>query len=126
MKVKSDVVVGEGLFAQGSVDVEVEFPLGVAVFKMRPLTPELMAALQGEGISFEGLEQDTDRALKVARRVLSELVQGWENLNDVAGNPVPFTDENRDTLSTVPAISKLLWGAATRLASEKVENEEKN
>lgn len=126
MKIKSDVVVGEGLFAHGAVDVEVEFPAGVAVFKMKPLTPELMARLQGEGVKFEGLEADTAKALEVAKRVLSELLEGWDNLLDAAGNPIPFSPENRDTLATVPSISKLLWGVATKLAAEQVEGEEKN
>jgi hypothetical protein len=126
MRVQSGVMVGEGLFSPNAVDVEVEFADSVAVFKMRPLTPELMAKLQAEGIKFEGLEQDTARALEVGKRVLSELVESWDNLLDAAGSPVPFTPENRDTLATVPALSKLLWGAATDLASKAVEAEEKN
>ena len=125
MKVVSEWEIGEGLFAEDAVDVEIEFPHSTAVFQMRPLTADIIADLESGGVSFEKIKSGK-QALIASRTLFAEIVVGWSGLMDANGNDVPFTDANRDKLAGAPALVAQFWQIAADLAAKRSEAEAKN
>ena len=116
------ITIGSGLFA-GQAEVFVEDL--EATFTLKPLTTAVMAALKKKGVDFtkvDGVEK-VDRASKGFFR---EVVLGWEDLRDSNGAEVPFTEENRDTLATVPEVVDAIFRAAKAAAATVEEAEEGN
>ena len=117
--------IGEGLFSDDPVPVEIEFTMGTAVFDMKPLTSELGVKFEAEEIDLTAITT-SEEAQKASCRILEEIVYGWDNLKDSGGKDIPYTKENRDKLATSHQLVVLLIGAATDLASTKRKEEEKN
>jgi len=117
--------VGEGLFSDTPVPVEIEFTHGKAIFDMKPLTSELGVKFEEENIDLTAIKTSKE-AGEASRRILEEIVFGWETLKDSGGKDIPYTTANRDKLSTSHQLVVLLISAATDLASTKRKEEEKN
>jgi hypothetical protein len=125
MKVVSEWEIGEGLFSDDAVDVEIEFPNCTAVFQMRPLTADVIADLEAGGVSFDKIKSGK-QALIASRTLFGEIVVGWSGLLDINGNEVPFTEGNRDKLAAAPALVAQFWQIAADLAAKRSEAEAKN
>ena len=125
MKVVSEWEIGEGLFAEDAVDVEIEFPNCTAVFQMRPLTADVIADLESGGVSFDKIKSGK-QALIASRTLFAEIVAGWSGLMDINGKEIPFTDGNRDKLAAAPALVAQFWQIAADLAAKRSEAEAKN
>jgi len=125
MKVVSEWEIGEGLFSDEAVDVEIEFPNCAAVFQMRPLTADVIANLESGGVSFEKIKSGK-QALIASRTLFAEIVVGWTGLLSTDGKDVPFTEANRDKLAAAPALVAQFWQIAADLAAKRSEAEAKN
>lgn len=125
MKVVSEWEIGEGLFAENAVDVEIEFPSCTAVFQMRPLTADVIADLEAGGVSFDKIKSGK-QALIASRTLFAEIVVGWSGLTDSNGTEIQFTDGNRDKLAAAPALVAQFWKIAADLAAKRSEAEAKN
>lgn len=122
-----DLEIGPGLFTNEPVETPIAFPNGIAFFMLRPMTAEVVKTLEGEGVEFTGDAVKTATgAVDRSKRVLEELVHGWRELFDVNGNPIPFTEENRDKMAgAVPLVAEI-FRICGRLAIRRVEAETKN
>ena len=123
MKRSINIEVGEGLFANEHVPVEIEFADHTAIFFMTALTQSVVAALEKQGVKFD--TKDTTKALASSRKLFAAIVHGWENFmaNDVE---IPYSEENRDRVAEVPEIAAEIIQISVQLASHRVEQEEKN
>lgn len=122
-----DLEIGPGLFTDEPVETAIQFPQGIAFFMLRPMTAEVVKNLEAEGVVFNADAVKTATgAVDRSKRVLEELVHGWRKLNDVNGDDIPYTEENRDKMAgAVPLVAEI-FRICGRLAVRKVEGETKN
>ena len=127
MKRSINIEIGEGLFANEPVPVEIEFADHTAMFLMTALTQSVVAALQDKGIKFDAaaLAGDAGTALTSSRELFAAVVHGWEGLM-AQGVEIPFNDANRDRIAEVPDVAAEIINLAVQLASVRQEVEEKN
>ena len=123
MKRSINIEIGEGLFANEPVPVEIEFADHTATFYMTALTQSVVAGLEKRGVKFD--TKNTDKALDSSRKLFAAIVHQWEGLK-ANGVEIPFTEENRDRVAEVPEIAAEIIQIAVQLASFKQEQEEGN
>ncbi len=123
MKRSINIEIGEGLFANEPVPVEIEFADHTATFFMTALTQSVVADLEKEGVKFD--TESVDKALASSRKLFAKIVHGWEDFK-AAGVEIPYTDENRDRVAEVPEVAAELIQIAVQLASYRQEQEEGN
>ena len=123
MKRSINLEIGEGLFANEPVPVEIEFADHTATFYMTALTQSVVAKLEKAGVKFD--TKNTDKALESSRKLFAAIVHGWEGFK-ANGVDIPFTESNRDRVAEVPEVAAEIIKIAVRLASFKRETEEGN
>ena len=121
MKRELDLAIGEGLFSNEPVAVEVEFTDHTATLFMTPLTQRAVAELEAGGVDFN----DASAAMESSHKLFAKILHGWQGLMS-NGVDIPYTDDNRDRLAEVPQLAQRLLEIATDLAVTKQEGEEKN
>ena len=127
MKRSINIEIGEGLFADKPVPVEIEFADHTATFYMTALTQSVVAELQEKGVKFdaEALDGDATQALTSSRELFAAVVHGWDGLK-AQGVEIPYDIDNRDRMAEVPDVAAEIISIAVRLASHRQETEEKN
>ena len=123
MKRSINIEIGEGLFANEPVPVEIEFADHTATFFMTALTQSVVADLEKEGVKFD--TQSTEKALKSSRKLFARIVHGWEDFK-AQGVEIPYNDENRDRVAEVPEVAAELIQISVQLAAYRQEQEEGN
>jgi len=123
MKRSINIEIGEGLFANEPVPVEIEFADHTATFYMTALTQSVVAKLEKAGVKFD--TKDTDKALTSSRKLFAAIVHGWEGFK-ANGVDIPYNDDNRDRVAEVPEVAAEIIKIAVQLASFKQETEEGN
>ena len=123
MKRSINVEIGEGLFADKPVPVEITFADHTATFYMTALTQRVVAQLEKDGVKFDS--PTTDVALQSSRKLFAAVVHGWDGFM-ASGVEIPFTEDNRDKVAEVPDVAAEIIGIAVQLASKRQEAEEKN
>jgi len=123
MKRSINVEIGEGLFANEPVPVEIEFADHTATFYMTALTQSVVAGLEKDGVSFDSPTADV--ALASSRKLFAAVVHGWEGFM-ANGVEIPFNDDNRNRVAEVPDVAAEIISIAVNLASMRQEGEEKN
>lgn len=96
------------------------------VLVIRPNLPEEQRKRQNSILKFEIDKEtgkpfqslDTDEFFDKSDKLTLSQVIGWENLEDHEGNPVPFSEVERDKI--LPG----LFGMKTGIERDKVEGEE--
>lgn len=123
MKRSINIEIGEGLFANEPVPVEIEFADHTATFFMTALTQSVVADLEKRGVKFD--TQSTDKALTSSRKLFAQIVHGWEGFM-ANGVEIPFNEENRDRVAEVPEVAAELIQISVQLAAHRQEVEEGN
>ena len=123
MKRSINIEIGEGLFANEPVPVEIEFADHTATFYMTALTQSVVAKLEKQGVKFD--TKNIDKALESSRKLFAAIVHAWEGFkaNDV---DIPFNEDNRNRVAEVPEVAAEIIKIAVQLASFKQETEEGN
>ena len=49
--------------------------------------------------------------------VFEKILKGWSGIHDEEGNPLPFTDDNRDALAELPAFTQTVVRAYMQASS---------
>ena len=122
-RVVSKLELGEGLFSDGPVKVEFDFGSCIAVFDLQPMSFDVYDELKKEGTDLADMEQEN--AADAGKRVFAKIVKGWSGLLDTSGEPVPFTDLNRDRLAATEIAGEIIT-AARELVVERKKAEEGN
>ena len=127
MKRSINVEIGEGLFTDKPVPVEIEFTDHTATFHMTALTQSVVAELQERGVKFdaEALDGDAAKALTSSRELFAAVVHGWDGLM-AQGVEIPFDPVNRDRMAEVPDVAAEIIQIALQLAATRQEAEEGN
>ena len=123
MKRSINVEIGEGLFADKPVPVEIEFADHRATFYMTALTQRVVAQLEKDGVTFDS--PTTDDALQSSRKLFAAVVHDWDGFM-AGGVEIPFTEDNRDRVAEVPDVAAEIISISVQLASKRREAEEKN
>ena len=123
MKRSINLEIGEGLFANEPVPVEIEFADHTATFFMTALTQSVVAKLEKQGVKFD--TKNTDKALESSRKLFAAIVHAWEGFK-ANGVDIPYNDDNRDRVAEVPEVAAEIIKIAVQLASFKQETEEEN
>lgn len=105
-RVVSKLEIGEGLFTDGPVDVEIEFPNCTAVFQIVALTFDIYEDLKKDGTDLTKV--DEGESIAAGRKVIELIVRGWHGWLDVAGAEIPFTDANRDKVAATEFAGELV------------------
>jgi hypothetical protein len=123
MKRSINIEIGEGLFANEPVPVEIEFADHTAIFFMTALTQSVVAELERGGVKFD--TKSTEKALTSSRKLFAKIVHGWEDFK-ANGVEIPYSDENRDRVAEVPEVAAELIQISVQLAAYRQEQEEGN
>ena len=123
MKRSINVEIGEGLFSNEPVPVEIEFADHTATFYMTALTQSVVAKLEKDGVKFD--TKSTDKALESSRKLFAAVVHGWDGFT-ADGVEIPYTDDNRDRVAEVPDVAAEIINIAVQLAAHRQEQEEGN
>jgi hypothetical protein len=123
MKRSINLEIGEGLFANEPVPVEIEFADHTATFYMTALTQSVVAKLEKQGVKFD--TKNTDKALESSRKLFAAIVHTWEGFK-ANGVDIPFNEDNRNRVAEVPEVAAEIIKIAVQLASFKQETEEGN
>lgn len=117
-KIKSNI--GEGLFKDEAVAVQLEFPDGsVGIFKLHALTQDRVIKLRKAGVSFKE-HSDQEKAYNDAIKILDELVESGE----YQGLEIDKT--NRHKIASNLGLMSGIIQACGALAEEREEVEAKN
>ena len=126
MKRSINIEIGEGLFANEPVPVEIEFADHTATFLMTALTQSVVAELEKGGVRFDSKSlDDATKALKSSRKLFAAVVHGWEGLK-AQGAEIPFNEANRDRVAEVPEVAAEIIQIAVQLAAYRQEQEAGN
>ena len=124
MKRSINIEIGEGLFANEPVPVEIEFADHTATFLMTALTQTVVADLEKHGVKFDAAAS-TEKALTSSRKLFAAVVHGWEGFK-ANGDEIPYSDQNRDRVAEVPEVAVEIINIAMQLASHRQSVEEGN
>jgi len=112
--------IGEGLFSDDAVSIELNFPDGtVAEFDVYALTPRRVLALRKAGVKFEN-HKDDEEAIKHSEAIIASIVKcgRWKDTE--------ITEENRHNIVGNMGLTAALINASRMLAEERQESEAKN
>ena len=112
--------IGEGLFSDEPVSVELNFPDGtVGRFELFALTPRRVLALRKAGVKFEGHKND-EEAISHSEQIIASIVHSghWQD--------VAITADNVHNIVGNMGLTAALINASRCLAEEKQETETKN
>jgi len=112
--------IGEGLFSDEPVSIQLNFPDGTSgQFEVFAMTPRRVLALRKEGVKFEG-HKDDEEAIRHSEMIISSIVRSgrWQD--------VEITDANKHAIVGNMGLTTALINAARCLAEEKEETEAKN
>jgi len=123
MKRSINIEIGEGLFSNEPVPVEIEFADHTATFFMTALTQSVVVDLEKSGVKFD--TKSSDMALKSSRKLFAKIVHGWNGFL-ANGVEIPYNDENRDRVAEVPEVAAELIQISVQLAAHRQEQEEGN
>lgn len=97
-----------------------------AFLRVKPLTADTMHRITANAIAESGFDMDIASA-KIIRAALTECVAGWEGLEDVNGDPIPFSQEAlEDICEADPRFAESQYERIRRVAREARLEEEKN
>ena len=128
MKRSIPIEIGEGLFSNEPVPVEVDFGGHVATLYMTALTQDVVAELAKEGVKLDEAslkKLNEEGQAKQSKKILAKFLHGWEGLKDINGKDIDYTEQNRDAIAVTEALGYLV-GYAKDLGITKREEEEKN
>lgn len=112
--------IGEGLFSDEPVAIQLNFPDGTSgVFEVFALTPRRVLDLRKKGVKFEGHKND-EEAISHSEMIIASIVHAghWQN--------VEINAENVYKIVGNMSLTAALINAARFLAEEKEETEAKN
>lgn len=112
--------IGEGLFSDDPVAIELEFPDGsVGVFKVYALTPRRILKLRKSGVKFQDFKDDEEGVTNI-EKIIGEIVHSGE------WNGLTIDDSNKHAIVGNQGLTTGLINAARFLAEERQESTEKN
>lgn len=117
---KCESNIGEGLFSEEAVPIELTFPDGtVGEFEVYALTPRRVLSLRKAGVKFEG-HKDDEEAIKHSEAIIASVVKcgKWQG--------VEIDESNRHNIVGNLGLTAALINAARMLAEEKADDEAKN
>jgi len=138
LKVEAGFSIGEGFFSSEPIPTEIDFNGHVATFFLRTPSEEFREAMRlrlieiKEQMSKLGESDTTALATLIAKTetiqkdALAHYVTGWDDLEDNAGNAIPYTPANRDKLAVVEVTYKVINELVATLITAKHEATEKN
>ena len=119
-KLHCDSNIGEGLFTNDPVDVELEHPDGtVSEWRLYALTPRRVMALKKSGVKFENYDNE-EEALRNSEAVIGSIVHSGKWRDTV------ITEDNKHDIIGNMGLTTSLISAARFLAEERQETETKN
>jgi hypothetical protein len=124
MKRSINIEIGEGLFANEPVPVEIQFADHTATFLMTALTQSVVVDLEKNGVKFDAAAS-TEKALASSRKLFAAVVHGWEGFK-ANGVEIPYSNETRDRVAEVPEVAVEIINIAMQLASHRQSVEEGN
>ena len=127
MKRSLNIEVGEGLFSDEPVPVEIEFTNHVATFYMTALTGDVIAQLAQDGVKVDEASLKKMNELQQAahsKKLLAKFLHGWENFK-AGDREIPYTEQNRDQIAVTEMLAELI-GIAKDLGVARREAEEEN
>jgi len=127
MKRSIDVEIGEGLFANEPVPVEIEFADHTAIFYMTAMTSDSVVELAKDGVKLDEVslkKMNESQTVSNSKKLLGKFLHGWEGFK-AGGQDIPYSEAARDKLATTEMLGELLR-LARELSVTKREGEEKN
>ena len=99
---------------------------GTAFLRVKPLTAEALHRFSTNALAESGFDAEI-AAAKMLRQALCECVVGWQGLEDVNGEEIPFSQEAiEDICEADPSFAQAQYERIRRVAREAKLEEEKN
>jgi hypothetical protein len=112
--------IGDGLFSQEPVDVQINFPDGKsATFKLNAMTQEILVELEKDKVKFDGYKTQTE-ALEHSAKIIDRIVVSGEFEGTV------IKDDLKKRILSHVGLTQTILEASRALAEEKQEEEEEN
>ena len=128
MKRSIPIEIGDGLFSNEPVPVEVDFGNHTATLYMTALTQDVIAELAKEGVKLDEVsikKLNEEGQAKQSKKLLAKFLHNWEGLKSSNGQDIPYNEQNRDAIAVTEALAYMI-GFAKDLGITKREEEEKN